>query len=56
MTELVFLLEEPSAEEMLRGLLPRVIPADVALRFVPFNGKQDTERKLVRKLRARCQN
>jgi hypothetical protein len=51
MTELVFLLEEPSAEEMLRGLLPRVIPADVVLRFIPFNGKQDMERKLVRKLR-----
>ena len=52
MKELVFLLEDKrSAEEMLKGLLPKIIPPDIKVRFIPFEGKQDLEKQLVRKLR-----
>ena len=51
MSELVFFLEEPSAEAMLQGLLPRILPATVTPRFIVFEGKQDLEKQLVRKLR-----
>jgi len=50
MTELVFLLEEPSAKAMLEGLMPRLAP-DVPARYLVFQGKQDLERQLVLKLR-----
>jgi hypothetical protein len=48
MRELVFLLEEPSAAAMLEGILPQIIPADVAPRFITFEGKQDLEKQLAR--------
>lgn len=52
MKELVFLLEGRSEEEMLRGLLPRLFPdGEVQFRYIPFQGKQDLERQLVRRLR-----
>ena len=51
MRTIVFFLEEPSAREMLKGLLPRVLPSDVVPYFVVFEGKQDLEKQLQRKLR-----
>ena len=51
MKTLVCFLEEPSAEEMLKGVLPRLLPEDVECKFVVFEGKQDLEKQLVRKLR-----
>jgi hypothetical protein len=51
MRELVFFLEEPSAEAMLRGILPTIIPAGVMPRFIVFEGKQDLEGQLVKRLR-----
>ncbi len=51
MITLVFCLEEPSAKEMLRGLLPKLLPDDVTPRFVVFKGKQDLEKQLVKRLR-----
>ena len=48
---LVFFLEEPSAREMLKGLLPRILPDVIALRYVVFEGKQDLEKNLMRRLR-----
>lgn len=48
---LVFLLEEPSAREMLKGLLPRVLPTAVHIRYVVFEGKQDLEKNIIRRLR-----
>jgi hypothetical protein len=48
---LVFFLEEPSAEEMLKGILPRILPADIISQFVVFRGKQDLEKRLVLRLR-----
>ncbi|MEU4247498.1 DUF4276 family protein [Amycolatopsis sp. NPDC026612] len=44
------LVEEPSAEEALKTLLPKIVP-DVAFRIVPFNGKGDLLRKLPVRLR-----
>ncbi len=50
MIELVFFLEERSAREMLQGLLPKIIPNSITPRFIVFEGKQDLERQLQRKL------
>lgn len=55
MPTLVFFLEERSAQEMLQGLLPRLLP-EITLqplepKFITFQGKQDLERNLERKLR-----
>lgn len=51
MKELVFLLEEASAKALLDSLLPR-INKNIAFRCIPFEGKQDLEKQLVRKIRA----
>ena len=48
---LVFLLEEPSARDLLTGLLPKLLPESVHVHYLVFDGKQDLERQLVRKLR-----
>lgn len=39
MRELVFFLEEESAKALLVGLLPRLIPSDIAPRFLVFERK-----------------
>jgi len=52
MITLVFFLEERSARELLEGLLPRFLPMDkVTPRYVVFEGKQDLEKQLVRRMR-----
>lgn len=51
MKTLVFLIEEPSAKEMLDGLLMRLLPANVQIKYVIFQGKQDLEKNLERRLR-----
>ncbi len=51
MRELVFFLEERSAAAMLEGLLPKLLPDDVVPRYITFEGKQDLEGQLVRRLR-----
>ncbi|MEA3412892.1 MAG: DUF4276 family protein [Pseudomonadota bacterium] len=51
MRELVFLLEEPSAREMLKGVLPRLLPENVTVRYIVFEGKQDMHKRLGRKLK-----
>jgi hypothetical protein len=52
MKTLVFLLEEPSAEEMLKGLLPKILPETIISEFRIFEGKQDLEKRISRILRA----
>ena len=47
----MFLLEEPSAREMLKGLLPRLLPYPVNIRYVVFEGKQDLHKNIIRRLR-----
>ena len=51
MKELVFLLEEESAKAMLLGLLPRFLDPQVLPRMIVFEGKQDLEKQLIRRLR-----
>lgn len=51
MITLVFLLEEPSAKALLETLLPRLLPNGVTARFIVFEGKQDLDKQLERKLR-----
>ncbi len=51
MKELVFLLEELSAKAMLESLLPRMLHPDISPRFIPFEGKQDLERQMFKRLR-----
>jgi len=51
MRELVFFLEELSVRSMLEGLLPKIISQDISARFIVFEGKQDLEKQLVRRLR-----
>lgn len=52
MSEVVFFLEEPSAQAMLEGLLPRLGVSLDTVRFVVFEGKSDLEKQIERKLRA----
>lgn len=52
MRTIVFFLEEPSSREMLAGILPRILPADMQIRYVVFQGKQDLEKNLKSKLQA----
>ena len=52
MKSLVFFLEEYSARVMLEGLLPRFLPDGWIVRYIVFEGKQDLEKQLFRKLRA----
>lgn len=47
---LVFLLEERSAKEMLKGLLPRLLPPGVDVKYMIFEGKQDLKRQMKRRL------
>lgn len=51
MRTLLFLLEEPSARDLLEGLLPRLLHERVIARFLVFEGKQDLERNVARKIR-----
>ncbi len=51
MSELVFFLEEPSAEALLSVLVPPLVPRGLPLRFVVFEGKQDLEKQIVRRIR-----
>ena len=51
MKELVFLLEEASAKAMLESLLPRILSPAVKARLIPFEGKQDLEKQMTRRMR-----
>jgi len=51
MKTLVCLLEEHSAKEMLKVVLPKIMSENIDLKFIVFEGKQDLEKQLERKLR-----
>lgn len=51
MSEVVFFLEELSAKAMLEGFLPKIIPNTLRCRFIVFEGKQDLEKQLVKRIR-----
>ena len=48
---IAFLLEEPSAREMLKGLLPKMLPPRVLLHYLVFEGKQHLDANIERRLR-----
>jgi hypothetical protein len=51
MIEIVFLLEEPSAKAMIEGILPKIIlEININVRYIIFEGKQDLEKQITRKL------
>ena len=50
MKTIVFFLEEPSAREMLEGVLPRILPENIQIRYLVFQGKQDLEKNLKKRL------
>ncbi len=54
MMQLVFFLEGPSEEALLKGLLPKFIPDHINVRYIVFEGKQDLEKRLVRRMRGWC--
>lgn len=51
MMELVFMLEEESAKVMLESLLPRMLDPGIKHRLFAFEGKQDLEKQMVKKMR-----
>lgn len=51
MSTLVFLLEEPSAKAMLEGVLPRLLPKQIEVQFMVFEGKQDLHKQLPKRMR-----
>ncbi len=51
MSHIVFLLEEPSAEEFLKQIMPRLLPG-IDFRIITFEGKQDLEKNVERKIRS----
>lgn len=51
MHTIVFCLEEPSAWEMLRGILPRLLPDNVTSRHMIFEGKSDLDKRIVGRIR-----
>ena len=50
MAGLVFLLEEPSMQILLEGLLPRIFP-ELSFRCIPHNGKDDLDINIPKLLR-----
>lgn len=51
MSTLVAFLEEPSAAHMLKAVLPSILPSGCILKCITFEGKQDLEKGLERKMR-----
>lgn len=51
MKELVFLLEESSTKAMLESLLPRILDAGIKPRLLAFEGKQDLEKQMVKRMK-----
>jgi hypothetical protein len=52
MKTVVFFLEEESAKAFLKSFIPRYFPAENEYIFIAFEGKQDLEKQLPRKLRS----
>ena len=51
MRHLVFLLEEPSAQDALQAWVPGWLPAEVTPHYLVFQGKQDLEKRMVLRMR-----
>ncbi|MCP4158849.1 MAG: DUF4276 family protein [Deltaproteobacteria bacterium] len=51
MKNIVCLLEEPSAKEMLEAILPQIIDNEISIHYVVFEGKNDLEKKIIKRIR-----
>lgn len=51
MKHLVCLLEEPSAQDALQAWLPSWLPGHVQVHYIVFQGKQDMEKQMERRIR-----
>jgi hypothetical protein len=51
MRELVFLVEGEAERNLLDALMPRLLPAGVGHRVIPFQGKQDMEKRMNLRIR-----
>jgi hypothetical protein len=51
MKELVFLVDGQAEKDLLDVLMPRVLPEGVRHRVIPFEGKQDLEKQMGRRIR-----
>jgi Domain of unknown function (DUF4276) len=47
----VFFLEEPSAQDFLQAILPRILRQGITPHFLVFHGKQDLEKRLLLRLK-----
>jgi len=47
----IFLLEEPSSEALLEGLLPKILPTQTTFELIVFQGKSDLLANLEKRLR-----
>ncbi|BAB72466.1 DUF4276 family protein [Anabaena sp. FACHB-709] len=50
--DLIFLLEEPSIENVLKEILPKIIPDEISFICIPHQGKQDLAKSIPKKIRA----
>ena len=48
--KLVCLLEERSAEEVLKIILPKILSSNISIRYFSFEGKNDLKKKLQRRI------
>ena len=51
MKEMVFLVEGEAERSLLNALLPRLLPEGVGHRVIPFQGKQDMEKRMTMRIR-----
>jgi hypothetical protein len=49
--KIVFLVEEPSMDELLQGILPKILPSTLKFQIIPHQGKTDLESSIPKKLR-----
>lgn len=52
MKELVFLVEGEAERNLLDALMPRLLPEGISHRVIPFQGKQDMEKRMNLRIRA----
>jgi len=50
--DLIFLLEEPSMDNVLNEILPKIIPDQISFICIPHQGKQDLAKSIPNKIRA----
>ncbi|EIM31681.1 hypothetical protein LepocDRAFT_00004150 [Leptothrix ochracea L12] len=51
MKELVFLVEGEAERNLLDALMPRLLPEGMGYRVIPFQGKQDMEKRMGQRIR-----